>query len=129
APLALEGGEGQSFRAGRQRAQVAGAVPARVVALAPLDSPPPRPLLENLDLRQGLLEFRLRPDDADEAVHHLLEILLDGVGILARLPREDAGDLALDIRHLARADGQSALDAPGVLGGVVAGPPAEDQEV
>src|SRR5262245_65839387 len=69
-------------------------------------------LLEDADLLQRLLELALRPDDADERLHTLLQVGVDGVGVLPALAsegREQLGDGRLGLATIRGDRGREAL--------------------
>jgi len=74
-------------------------------------------LLEDGDLLEGLLELALRTDDADQRLHALLEIGMDGVGILPARALEGRQQLAEGRLHRALVHRHRALEALDVLGG------------
>ncbi len=69
-----------------------GAGPARGASRGCTGEPPDRqrlrPHLQLVDPLQRLLDLVGGADDADERVHRLLQVVLDGVGVLAALPGE-----------------------------------------
>ena len=90
---------------------------------------PGRPLLQRGELVQGLPELGLGADDPDQAVHALLEVLVDAVGVLALSAVERLKGLPDERLGLAAVDRGGGGKRPGVLGRVQAGPTAEDNQV
>src|SRR5437762_9428813 len=105
-------------------------MPARVVDTRARDAGTPRPFPHRVDPRDGFLELAPGPDDADKLLHRRGEIGVHRVWVLAALaplerrkhPRRRRVDLAI-------VDARRLRDAFGVLGGVEAGTPTEDEEV
>ena len=111
-------------------AQVDRQVPARVVLPVPLDLHVPGPLLEPLDLLERPLELGRGPDDPDQVVHRLLQVGLDGVGVLPTLHLERREGTPLRRLHVPLRDrGPGVAQRVGVRRGALAGTAAEHQEV
>src|SRR5438034_924500 len=107
-------------------------MPSWASTLYSLNAPPLAkgpPLLQDGNLLEGFPELALGADDADEGLHALLEIGVDGIGVLAARAPEGREELADGRRHRALVESHRALEALDVLGGGEARAPVEDDEV
>ena len=88
--LALDRAERHRLGHGQHRVQVERQVPARVELAAAAHADAPEALLEHGDLLQRLPQLALGADDADERLHALLQIGVDGVRVLVARARRTA---------------------------------------
>src|SRR6185437_14506323 len=129
--LALAAGAGDQLGHGEQAVEIEGGVPAGVVLAVAADAGAGGALAEGGDAGEGLVHLGLGADNAHPILHHLLQLVLHGEGVLA------AG-AALE-RRLGAANGGRDLVGDGggagggrdlgEAGGMLAGALAEDQQI
>src|SRR3989304_4819681 len=73
----LQRREGDRMGDGEERVEIQSQVPGRVVLPIAVDLDPPAPLPERRNLLQRLLQLALGPDAPHQALHALLEVLVD----------------------------------------------------
>ena len=78
--LAIESRLGDGFGNGEQVSQIDGGVPARVVVTLTTDTGVGCPLLEFSYFDQSLGHLRFLANDADQILHGILKLRLNGVG-------------------------------------------------
>ncbi len=128
--LALQRRLGDALGDHEHVGEVEGEVPAGVVLPVALHAELLGARLELLDLDERLAQLVGLADDPDQALHDVLEVLLDRVGVLAALhlerrQRRGGGRLHLLVGDL----GRVLPDAVGVVRRVVAGAAPEHQQV
>src|SRR5262245_36534839 len=129
--LPLDGGPGDGLGDRQQILEVECRVPARIVLPITADTYLPCTRPEALDVVERLLHFRLAPHDADQLLHHGLELLLHLVS-----PAPIGGRAALEwcqggMSGLIDLGGVERSEAmlPGERRCVIAGALAEDQQI
>ena len=86
--LALDGGRRDGFGDGQQVAEVDRGVPAVVVFAVAADPGAPRARPQALEPVERLAHLRLAAHDADQVLHHVLQVVLDRVRVLAGWRRD-----------------------------------------
>src|SRR3989304_4467295 len=74
--------QGRRLGEGQQRVQIEREMPPWIILHVAVDIDILRAFFQPCDGLQGLLQFRFDADDADQILHALLEIGVNGIGIL-----------------------------------------------
>src|SRR5205809_791645 len=127
--LALECRQGTALGHGKKRPEVERRVPAGVVGATPRHADALCARLEGLELPESLLELALGTDQADQALHRLLEVGLDRVRILTADAREGLDQLTRDRVDLACVDRERTAEVLRVERRVEPGTPPENEKV
>ena len=126
---ALQRGLGNALRDAEHVVQVDREVPTGVVLAVPLNGEPARALAQLADCLEGPLHLLRVPDDADELVHRLLQLVLDRVRVLATFGLEWRQRRLLRGRDVLRSRSGTGRQLARVLGGVLPRSLAEHEQV
>ena len=127
--LAQQRGAGDGFGNGQQLSQIHGGVPAVVVLAVARDPGAGGALAQSGDHVQRLLHLAFDAHDADQVLHLLLQLVLDGVRILAGWPRSNGSSAFAAALWTCRSSMAAGALALRELRRIFAGALAEDEQV